>query len=317
MEAWLPGYEHDTREADAGAGLNVLPGGDKAILHTTESPRGSYDGVRSLWRGSQNWGRGLPHFIQDGTRFVQLLPLTVNAYTLANPPGPPDTNRAGHVVQVERCGYAAQPMADDEYDACGRWLADLVLAGVGLNLANHPKFYGAGEGIVLASPSSPIRMGAADYTAFDGFAGHQHVPQNDHWDPGGIDGNRLESTALAYLGGAPPEEDMPLNEDDKTWLANLVQPVVLQTPSGNRFLWNGGLPVPTGDVQIQQITNMSGAPTAYNVNDDFIGQLRTGIGCVAGGPGADAAAIAAAVVDQLGPALAAEVATELAARLAQ
>lgn len=217
MDAWLAGYEHDTREADAGAGLNVLAGADKVVLHTTESSRGSYDAVRALWRGSQNWGRGLPHFIQDGTRFVQLLPLTVNAYTLANPPGPPDTNRAGHVIQVERCGYAAQPMGGDEYDACGRWLADLVRAGLGIDLAQHPKFYGAGDGIVLATSSSPIRLSAGAYDAFNGYLGHQHVPQNDHWDPGGIDGPRLETIARNYLGQTPPTppEDDVKPEDIK------------------------------------------------------------------------------------------------------
>lgn len=210
--ALLPGYEHDI---EPGAGLSVSAGAVKFVKHTTESRRGTYRAVRNLWRGPANWGKGLPHFLMDGPRIVQLLPLTVGAYTLVNDPGGADTNRSGPAIQLERCGFAADPMPDDEYDALGKLLADLVDAGHALDLAQHPRFYGANEGIVLARKDSPIRMSAREYEAFNGFCGHQHVPENDHWDPGKLDGDRLEAIARTHLaGGQPAPTPTPEDEDD-------------------------------------------------------------------------------------------------------
>lgn len=118
------------------------------------------------------------------------------------------------------------------------------------------------------------------------------------------------------------DTDMPLDQADKNFivdeLRNAVRPVVLATPTGAQYLWIGGVPVPTGQVQIDQLAARFGGLVTYNVNDDFAGQMRAGLGCIgSAGPGADAAAIAAAVVEQLGDDLARQVATELASRLAQ
>lgn len=201
----LPGYEHDL---EAGAGLSPGPGHPKVVIHTTESPRGSWAGVRNLWRGSSSWGRGLPHFLADGSRYVQLLPLNVAAYTLENKAGGADTNRSGPAIQVEICGYAADGLNDAELEALGKWLADLVAAGVGIDLGQHPRFYGPSDGIVLATYDAPQRLSAAAYQAFGGFLGHQHVPENAHWDPGRLDADRVERIARAHLKGEP-EDDMP------------------------------------------------------------------------------------------------------------
>lgn len=207
--ALLPGYEHDV---ERGAGLAVTPGNPHVVLHTTESPRGSYNAIRNLWRGPGNWGRGLPHFLADGPRYVQLLPLNVGAYTLENKAGGADTNRSGPVIQVEICGYAQDDFNDVEIDALAKWLADLVKAGIPLDLGQHPHFYGSNEGIILARPDAPQRMSGAEYENFSGFCGHQHAPENAHWDPGRLDADRVERQARAYLGGASDESE----DDDVT-----------------------------------------------------------------------------------------------------
>lgn len=202
--ALLPGYEHDIEQ---GAGLSVTAGNPHVVLHTTESPRGSYNAIRNLWRGPNSWGKGLPHFLADGARYVQLLPLNVGAYTLENAPGGADTNRSGPVIQVEICGYAQDDFNDLEIDALAKWLADLVKAGIPLDLAQHPHFFGANEGIILARPDAPQRLSASEYMAFRGFLGHQHAPENAHWDPGRLDADRVERLARAYLGGASDESE--------------------------------------------------------------------------------------------------------------
>jgi hypothetical protein len=196
MDRWLPGYEHDP---EPGAGLDRSPGAPKVVIHTTESGPGSLARVRGTWRGQSNWGRGLPHFIAEGDRYVQLLPLDVGAYTLENKPGGADTNRCGPAIQVEIVGFARDGFTDVEYDALGRWLAELVKAGVPLDLGQHPRFYGEDAGFTLASYDARQRMGHDEYHDFAGFCGHQHVPENAHWDPGHLDGDRVERIARAHL----------------------------------------------------------------------------------------------------------------------
>jgi len=210
----LPGYEHDI---EPGAGLAIGPGADKVIIHTTESPRGSWGAIRNLWRGGPGqWNKGLPTFLADGTRVVQLLPLSTNAYTVENAPGGADTNRAGHVVQVEWCRYSADPWAEDEMAALAKWLVDLKANGLNFDWHNHPRFYGANEGIVLASYSSPIRFGADAFTNFNGWMGHQHVPENAHWDPGFLDAGRVANLCDQLAG---PVASTPSEDEDVTVIA--------------------------------------------------------------------------------------------------
>jgi hypothetical protein len=173
MIDWLDGYEH---QPVTGAGLPVGPGRDKIVLHTTETAAPSLQTLVASWR--RNWGAGLPHFIAEGGRYVQLLPLTVNAYTMENKAGGADVNKAGHVIQVEIVGYARNELTDQEYGALGRWVGDLINAGLDINLDACPHFYGANDGIVLASYSSPIRLGARAWTEANGILGHQHAPEN-------------------------------------------------------------------------------------------------------------------------------------------
>lgn len=197
-DLWLPGYEH---QPIPGAGLNAGPGAPKVGTHTTETGRGSLQPLINHWR--VNWGSGLPHFIQEARRIVQLLPINVGAYTAMNLPGGADINRSGPMVQIEVVSRSADGWDDDTYETFGRWLADLVRAGHNFDVELHPRFYGAGDGIVLAVVSSPIRFTAAQFDGFNGWLGHQHFPENDHWDPGRIDADRIVRIALRHLGQDP------------------------------------------------------------------------------------------------------------------
>lgn len=207
----LAGYE---QVIIPGAGLSVGPGAKKFVAHTTETGPRSLAPLIEHWR--RNWGAGLPHFVQEGRRVVQLLPLDVGAYTLENAPGGADTNRSGPAVQVEVVSYAAQDWDDDTYETFGKLIADVKRVH-DFDLGNHPRWYGANEGIVLASYNSPIRMTAAQYNAFNGWCAHQHVPENAHWDCGKKDTDRIERIARAHYAGSgvtpEPEDDLPYTED--------------------------------------------------------------------------------------------------------
>lgn len=196
---WLSGYE---RDPERGAGHAPLPGQRKVILHTTETGPGTLTAIRDSWRGSANWGRGLPHFIIEGARVVQLLPLDTCAYTSKN--GGIDANKAGCPVQVEVVAHAAEGFDDETYETVGRWIADLIRAGVDLDLGACPRFYGPADGIrpFLASEGSPVRaLTRLGYPDLNTIIGHQHLWGQDHWDPGPIDIERVCDIARRHLGG--------------------------------------------------------------------------------------------------------------------
>jgi hypothetical protein len=216
MDLWLPGYEHQPVH---GAGLSVGPGKPKVGSHTTETGPGSLQTLINHWHN--HWGSGLPHFAHEGRRIVQLLPLNVGAYTAQNRPGGADINRSGPMIQIETVARAADGWDEDTYETFGRWLADLKTAGHDFDIGQHPRFYGANEGIVLARESSPIRFTAQQFDAFNGWLGHQHFPENDHWDPGGIDAIRIERIARARLAQTTnPGGDEPLTPEDRKFIAD-------------------------------------------------------------------------------------------------
>lgn len=191
----LPGYE---QQIVVGAGLDVTPGRPKFVLHTTESGPGSLQGLISHWQG--NWGSGLPHFIIEGTRCVQLLPINVGAYTLENKDGGTDTNRSGPAVQCEVVSFAANDWDDATYETVGKMLADVKKAGHDFDLGVHPPLLGTDAGFTIADYNSRQRMSADEYTNFNGWCAHQHVPENAHWDIGKKDGARIEAIARKYYG---------------------------------------------------------------------------------------------------------------------
>lgn len=216
MDDWLPGYEHQP----VNAGLNWTPGTAwKVGLHSTET--GPAPRLIDVWR--QNPGAGLPHFLGvTPDRIVQLLPLSVGAYTAQNPPGGVDTNRS-HLIQIEVCAYAKDAATwcgagAPWTKALGKWLADLdrALGGGVLDLTTELDFGGAWVGF------------AGDYDRYGGVLGHQHIPEQPdrHWDPGPIDIAALLAEARANLGIIDQEDDdmgyLQWSQEDKDALVNDV-----------------------------------------------------------------------------------------------
>jgi len=154
----------------------------RGCLHTTEGR--DYDGARASYVAN----RSAPHFTVEWETDVpeiqvrQHMGLDCVARALKNPPGGVETN-AWRVVQIEVVGFAAEPV----------WLPQLVVGVRDLMIWIEqqtdikpiaPRFYGPGEGFILARATSPVRFKSAEWKVFNGWCGHQHVPENDHWDPG-------------------------------------------------------------------------------------------------------------------------------------
>lgn len=144
--------------------LSWVPAQPKLVWHTTEG------------YGLPTYSGSCPHFTLDPKtgKLWQHVPITGGAYALRNESGGVETNRA-RAIQVELCGFAArsQNWTDEEYAhiaALARWIEKY--AGVPRSCS------------VTFRASSSFKI--SDWLNYSGHCGHQHVPENDHWDPGRV-----------------------------------------------------------------------------------------------------------------------------------
>lgn len=156
------------------------------VLHTTEGD--SYSPNNANYFGSQSW----PHFTITASRIYQHLPISRAAMALMHPAGTVETNNA-RAIQAEIVGRAtnapnfADALLDNVADVL-RWVSEETF----LDLGKWATFHSDKEGVTIASARSPFRLTAEQWRTFDGVCGHQHVPNNDHWDPGFIPVSKLQ-----------------------------------------------------------------------------------------------------------------------------
>lgn len=173
---------------------------------------------------------GLPDFKAKKIRWYQHYDVDESARALANKLGGVETNTA-NVFQIELVGtcddkyastwsgkkagvdYLHWPTAPDWALAEVAWLVRWLNANHGIPLTCVSDWLAYGKdsrrpGVTPASyGASPARMSQATWRSFKGWCGHQHVPENDHGDPGSLDFARV----LAHAKGTnPPEEEDPM-----------------------------------------------------------------------------------------------------------
>lgn len=143
---------------------SFIDAGRKIVWHTTEGtslPR--YEG-------------SAPHFTLDprSGQLWQHIPLNRAARTLKHTRRP-ETNRA-HAIQVEVIGFAADtpdwPEAYyDQLAALARWIEWHARVPRRCNVEFEARVH---------------HISDQRWVRYAGHIGHQHVPQNDHWDPGAL-----------------------------------------------------------------------------------------------------------------------------------
>jgi hypothetical protein len=158
----------------------------RGVLHTTQTK--DYTPSPNNYYGHLD----PPHFTvapnADGDVIVyQHYSVRVSSRALVHAPGALDTNRMG-AIQIEICWTAEEiatlPQAiRDVLRPLMRWIE--LQAGIH---QVHPPFLGVNQAY---GEGSETRMSTSDWSNFNGWCGHQHVPENVHWDPGPID--------IAYL----------------------------------------------------------------------------------------------------------------------
>lgn len=191
MTTWLSGIARQSWGTDGGS---YTGGPSKGVLHTTET---------NVFPGYEG-GQTCPHLTVRADASSQKLevrqhvPLDRAARALRNAAGGVQTNRDSAVqielvgtcnpAWAERSGYVFWPKAPgwalDELRALMRRLEDacgIRPVTVSPWLA-YPSSYGTKSG---------QRLSLSQWDNYSGWVGHQHVPENDHGDPGNLDMARL------------------------------------------------------------------------------------------------------------------------------
>lgn len=230
MQDWPEGFEV-VNPHPGGSWLPLGTGAGQArwswLGHSTEGfsrdPRGAYAGHKAPPHG---WVT-LPSHPYSPRRKLCRVPLSRSALALKHPGGTPETNKARE-IQVEVEGFAASMAGLSTYDL--DWLLDEVIwpmceaVGDVSIMETFRQTYDQGQGIVLASENSPIRIkpGRPFYQAHELHA-HQHAPSNTHWDaPYNLGYCSRRYTILSGNGPTPPPDPEELTVADiSTILAKL------------------------------------------------------------------------------------------------
>lgn len=233
-DGWLSGFD---RIPGVGSGSWASDDEDapKIVWHTTEG--GSIGGAVAAFTAHRSW----PHLTVDPVRRrrVQHVSLLEAARALRNTSTPGQTNREARVFQIEVVATAHDPakapagqtsvasLTGDELD----WLGTHVLAplakATGTPLTTGVEFFGESCGFTLASETARQRMTTAVWDTYRGICGHQHVPENQHWDPGPLDVARILTAARNITSPTPPQPPkgplMALTDDEQTELLDKIR----------------------------------------------------------------------------------------------
>lgn len=166
-------------------GGSYVGGPFRGVLHTTESK--DYTPSVTDYYGHSN----PPHFTVakkgKSVTTYQHYSIKVASRALRNAKGGVQTNRQG-AVQIEIAWTAKSiPSLPDDMKNELMSLIDWISQEAGIQKI-APPFYNSHDGY---GPGAVSRMSFEEWTTFNGWCGHQHVPENTHWDPGPIDIDHL------------------------------------------------------------------------------------------------------------------------------
>jgi hypothetical protein len=149
---------------------------------------------------------GYPHLTVDQKNIEQHCSLDVGATALQNAPGGVETNRLG-AMQIELVGFANKIDIEtlENLRPLMIWLEKKYgIKAISPTFLRYPDSYG----------KSRVRLSAGDWQTFDGWLGHQHVPENFHGDPGTIDMAFLLDRGTPQTFTAQPSEDDEVPKPD-------------------------------------------------------------------------------------------------------
>jgi hypothetical protein len=166
---WYP----DAKKEEMTNADRFLGGPARGVLHTTEGS--SYAGACQIYRLKSC----APHFTVEGRDVYQHIPINRAARALESLSGGVETNRWS-AIQIEVVGRAANPNWPPETIESTRLLMAWIEAQTGIE-PRAPRFIASSAAY---GRNAPQRMAPDVWKQWNGWCGHQHVPENKHWDPG-------------------------------------------------------------------------------------------------------------------------------------
>lgn len=221
-----------------GSDMNVNVG----VIHTTEGRTlPTYDGGKSAPTVT-----GVPNFKTKKIDWFQHFDVDKSARALVNKSGGVETNTM-NAFQVELVGTCdkktsvkwggagtrhifwpdAPEWALAEVAKLVKWLADshAIPLKSSVTWKAYPASYGA----------NGVRLTGGQWKAYYGWLGHQHVPENDHGDPGDIDMKRILEIANSgpiVAAPTPPKETSTVAITDADVRKILTTDGIIESPDG-------------------------------------------------------------------------------------
>lgn len=212
--------------ADDYKGSTIDP--NVGVVHTTEGTSLPwYDGGAKAPTYT-----GTPDFAKQRLVWTQHFPDTMSARALRNEAGGVETNTL-NCLQIELVG-TCDLATSKKWTAAGRqhifwpdapqWALDELAEFVALKYRElgirieGPEQVGKAWAAYPASygKAASQRFSFAQWKDFYGWCGHEHVPENDHGDPGALPWAYVETKAKAIVAPKPPVEDDVTPEQMKT-----------------------------------------------------------------------------------------------------
>jgi hypothetical protein len=170
VNLWFKEAVREEADKDAGHKIGGFP---KGVWHKTEGT--SYEGALATYKRTKNW----PHMtvgLEDGKAHAwQHISYDRAARALMHKSDQAETNR-WNAFQIEIVGMVDKPLDDSVIVLLHKiavWLED----DFALPRLCTVQF-------VPHNKSNLVRMSVPKWKAYSGWCGHQHVPGNDHGDPG-------------------------------------------------------------------------------------------------------------------------------------
>ena len=199
MPIFLPIAEKKTYEGKQGSRPRRGDAPSRIVIHTTETAglpgyrEGSVAPHFTIGVGDPG---SMPREQRGRVRIWQHISLDRTASALRHNPGTIETNHMGaHCVQIECITYIGDQDKAGIVGNKGKFPKALSKALAGLideivatlddiNINLHPDTWSSSGSYGVTAKQ---RLTEAEWERFNGICGHEHVPNNTHWDPGAFD----------------------------------------------------------------------------------------------------------------------------------
>lgn len=219
----------DERDGMPKTGPQKYPGASTAAWYQGQYPGDAMESNVVVWHSTEGtslpgYGGGsqapnftaVPDFGAKKLRWYQHFDFDVSSRALMNRAGGVETNTL-NAVQVEIVG-TCDPTAHRRWSRVPHLYTPELPDWVIRDLAAFAAWAKQKHGVPLSSAvsfrpypasygSTLTRMSGAKWEDFKGHCGHQHVPENDHGDPGAFPMTKILNAALVLVNGSTTPED--------------------------------------------------------------------------------------------------------------